>query len=185
MVGEHWSLRFVCFTAILQITPREMISLWPRTAHIYYFTVSVGLKSRNCLSGFSAQDPDVSGLGFLLKATWGGICFHVHPSSWQNLFLCTFRSEGPGFLLVGAGGCPQPKRQSVGPQFLALGASQCGCLPPQGSSRASPVSLLARWNLRWCSAITGMTSLHFAIFCLLEASHSSCPHSRGKDNTML
>lgn len=66
MAGEHWSLPCVCFTAIVQITGWEMISLWPRTTHIYYFTVSVGLKSR---IQFSAQDPDVSGLGFLLKAT--------------------------------------------------------------------------------------------------------------------
>lgn len=69
MIGEHCSLPCVYFTTIVQITPREMILFWPKTTHIYYFTVSVGLKSRNCLSGFFPQDPDVAGLGFLLKAT--------------------------------------------------------------------------------------------------------------------
>lgn len=121
-----------------------------------------------------------------LKVQMGRILFQVCMVVGRTQGLVACRTEGLSLLdalghrppsapsWLQAGGCPQ---------FLAM-CTSAAC--PLASSNTTRENMLARkaWQcyVMWSQKGHPIT---FAIFCLVEASHRSCPHSRGGVYTRL
>lgn len=111
--------------------------------------------------------------------TSGRVCFQAKSGCLRSVFPYSCTTEDPSFVQPLLEAIRRSYKLPIVPSHVGSFHIACCFIKPSRSFFCS--NLLTKIFI-WCNVITGLTPTTFAIFCQLEASHGSCPHSRGSSH---